>query len=137
MYRAASCTDSQRENMLRSMYMARMGFVTFRTGPGVRLNPISVTEMVACDGIPNLRTTDATSSAYDSLFRDQTEVQLDGFGFKFSRKSLDNLVHHARVAIIDFSSWTLKHYLHFLGMLAYLKFYFLSEFRLLTFSGSF
>ena len=120
MYDSASCTDSERTKMLNSMYMARMGFVTFRNGAGVRMNPISVTEMLVCDGIPNLRSTDATNSAYDSDFQGQTEAQLDGFGFKFSRTSLDNTIHNARVAVIDFSCWTLKHYLHFLGMLAYL-----------------
>ena len=126
MYQLASCTDAEREKMLRSMYMARMGFVTFRTGPGVRLNPISVTEMLECDGVPNLRSTVCTDSAYDSDFENQTEVSLDGFGFKFSRKSLDGVIHHARVAIIDFSEWTLTHYLHFLGKLDI--YYELSEF---------
>ena len=119
MYPSASCTDSERDRMLKSMYMARMAFVTFRTGPGVRLNPISVVEMLDCDGVPNLRSTDATDAVYDSDFEGQAEASLDGFGFKFSRTSLDNLVHHARVAIIDFSSWTLTHYLHFLGKLDY------------------
>ena len=104
--------------MLSSMYMARMGFVRIRTGPGAHLAPYCVEEVPEGDAVVgNLRSTDASDSKYDAVFADNISVAIDGFGVRFSRDSLDNKIHHARVAVIDFADWKLRHYLHFLGKL--------------------
>lgn len=63
---------------------------------------------------PTVRRTNSMDSVYNSQFETESEALLDGFGIKFSRTGLDNDVHLARVAVIDFGMWKLKHYLHFL-----------------------
>ena len=104
--------------MLKSMYLGVMGFSTVSTGNTSHLRPTCVTEIFEPEidsGVP--RKTDSSDRKYDGEFEGKSEAVLDGFGFKFARNGLDNKVHNARVAIIDFSTWKLKHYLHFLSKL--------------------
>ena len=97
------------------MYMARMGFIRVRTGNGSHMSPHFVEEVLESDSAePTVRRTNSMDSVHNSKFESESEAQLDGFGIKFSRTGLDNDVHLARVAIIDFGMWKLKHYLHFL-----------------------
>ena len=116
MYPAGAASEHERTQMLSSMYMGVMGFSTVCTGNTSHLRPTCVTEVFEPEvefGVP--RSTDATDKKFDSDFESKDQAVLDGFGFKFTRTGLDNLVHNARVAIIDFSKWKLKHYLHFLS----------------------
>ena len=123
MYPAGAASESDRAQLLNSMYLGVMGFSTVCTGNASHLRPACVTEVFEPNvdvGIP--RKTDAADRKFDSEFETQSQAQLDGFGFKFARDGLDNKLHNARVAIIDFSTWKLKHYLHFLSKLINLTF---------------
>ena len=116
MYPAGAASEHDRTQLLNSMYMGVMGFSTVSTGNTSHLRPTCVTEVFEPDvefGVP--RSTDATDRKFDSDFESKSQAVLDGFGFEFTRTGLDNKVHNGRVAIIDFSSWKLKHYLHFLS----------------------
>ena len=116
MYPAGAASESERAQLLKSMYMGVMGFSTVSTGNTSHLRPTCVTEVFEPEvefGVP--RKTDATDRKFDSEFETQSQAQLDGFGFKFARDGLDSKLHNARVAIIDFSVWKLRHYLHFLS----------------------
>ena len=114
MYESAAASDSDLTRMLRSMYMARMGFLRVRTGNGAHLRPHFVEEGPESDSSQPIRRTNSMDSSFDSQFNGHAEAQLDGFGIKFCRNGLDNNVHLARVAVLDFGMWKLKHYLHFL-----------------------
>lgn len=97
------------------MYMARMGFLRVRTGNGAHLRPHFIEEVPESDAVnPVVRKTNSMDSVHNDKFANASEVQLDGFGIKFCRNGLDNTVHLARVAVIDFGMWKLNHYLHFL-----------------------
>ena len=89
------------------MYLGRMG-------NGAHLRPHFVEEVPTSDVSQPIRRTNSMDSVHDPKFNGHTEAQLDGFGIKFCRNGLDNNVHLARVAILDFGMWKLKHYLHFL-----------------------
>ena len=121
MYPAGAASEQDRSQMLKSMYLGVMGFSTVNTGNTSHLRPTCVTEIFEPEvdsGIP--RKTDASDRKFDGEFEGKSEAVLDGFGFNFVREGLDNKIHNARVAIIDFSTWKLKHYLHFLSKLTQL-----------------
>ena len=118
MYPAGAASEADRTQMLSSMYMGVMGFSTVSTGNTSHLRPTCVTEIFEPDvdfGVP--RKTDSADRKFDSEFESKDQAPLDGFGFNFARNGLDDKIHNARVAIIDFSTWKLKHYLHFLSKL--------------------
>ena len=102
------------------MYIAVMGFMTVRTGNTSHMRPTSFVEVFEPGtdvGTP--RQLDASDRRFDSDFDGKSEAQLEGFGIPFVRNGLDDRIHNARVAIMDFSGWKLRHYLHFLSKLNY------------------
>ena len=103
------------------MYLAVMGFMTVRTGNTSHLRPTSFIEVFEPGiDIAVPRQIDASDRRFDDAFVGKSEVQLEGFGIPFVRNGLDNRIHNARVAIVDFSGWKLRHYLHFLSKSDYL-----------------
>ena len=121
MYPAGAASETDRAQMLNSMYLGVMGFSTVSKGNTSHLRPTCVTEIFEPNvdsGVP--RKTDSNDRKFDSVFESKSEAPLDGFGFNFARDGLDDKIHNARVAIIDFSAWKLKHYLHFLSKLVQL-----------------
>ena len=118
LYAAGACSEGEKTRMLNSMYLAVMGFITVSTGNTSHLRPTSTVEVFEPGTITAVaRATDASDSKFDSEYEGKNEAYLDGFGFPFARDGLDQRIHNARVACIDFSCWKLKHYLHFLSKL--------------------
>ena len=100
------CSDAQRDIMCKSVYLARMD--CRQTGPGDvgGLSPMCLTELNVLNE-PNFK---------PRHYR-RREVRGDkpdhGFGFGFSEFVTTN-VHKGRVLVIDYSKWTIRHYVHYL-----------------------
>ena len=120
LYDAGKCTEDELASNLKSMYIAVMGFMTVRTGNTSHLRPTSFVEVFEPGTlVAEPRQLDASDRKFDNDFVGKSEVQLEGFGIPFVRNGLDSRIHNARVAIVDFSGWKLRHYLHFLSKLVY------------------
>ena len=100
-----SCTDAQQKTMCKSIYLGRLDCHQTGSGNVGGMSPISLTELNT-DGVTNF-----TPRRYQ--LRDRGTKPDMGFGFAFAPNSTTR-VHKARVLVIDFSKWTLRHYIHFL-----------------------
>lgn len=119
-----ACTESQRELMCKGIYLATMDCHQRGVGDVSGMHPMCITELNT-SGTPNF-----TPRYYERRSRgDRPDM---GFGFAFAPKS-NSHVHKARVMVLDYSKWTLRHYIHFLCKYLYFVvtstiFYFLARF---------
>ena len=136
LYDAGKCSEAELASNLRSMYVAVMGFMTVRTGNTSHLRPTSFIEVFEPGTLTaEPRQLDASDGKFDDSFVGKSEVQLEGFGIPFVQNGLDNRIHNARVAIVDFAGWKLRHYLHFLSKLAYSKLFYTKKIIFFIFWG--
>lgn len=119
------CTDAQRDIMCHSVYLGRLD--CRQTGPGDvgGLAPICLTELNVhnnSDFKPRqYRRRDARGDKPDH-----------GFGFGFAEFTTTG-VHKGRVLVIDYSKWTIRHYVHFLCKFILLSDLVLNKYRFYEF----
>ena len=111
LYPSGRTTDSQKTDMLDNIYLATLGLVRKYTGSRSHLVATSLRE-IATEYTPAAHTLRAYN-ANTELGAGAEDRALFGFGFKFARfeRSLD--LDLARVCVIDFGTWTLRHLFHF------------------------
>ena len=100
-----SCTDAQRQVMCRDVYMGRLDCHKTGTGDIGGMNPMRLTELNV--------TNSADFVARQYQLRNLGTRPDNGFGFAFCEPSTRD-VHKARVLCIDYSKWTIRHFVHFL-----------------------
>ena len=100
-----SCNDTQRDIMCKSVYLGRLDCHQSGTGNVGGMSPMSLVELNV-DGSTNF-----VPRRYQ--LRNRGSKPDMGFGFAFAPISI-NRVHKSRVLVVDFSKWTLRHYIHFL-----------------------
>ena len=105
LYDDGKCTDAQRDAMCNSVYLARLD--CRQTGPGDvgGLSPISLTELNVSNK-PNFR------PRHYQRRPERGSLPDHGFGFGFAEFTT-NRVHRGRVLVLDYSKWTIRHYVHF------------------------
>ena len=100
-----ACTESQRETMCQGIYLATLECHQNGIGDASCMHPMSLTELNTSN-VSNF-----TPRYYERRSRgDKPDM---GFGFAFVPKA-STRVHKARVMVLDYSKWTLRHYIHFL-----------------------
>ena len=100
-----ACTESQRETMCKGLYLAQLECHQHGVGDVSGMHPISLTELNTSD-VPNF-----SPRYYERRNRgDRPDM---GFGFAFAPKANSRL-HRARVMVLDYSRWTLRHLVHFI-----------------------
>ena len=92
--------------MLNSLYLARMDCAETGSGNNGHLDPISITEL----NVRNVR--DFKPRQYRRV-GDGTRLA-SGFGFVFGPETTRGL-HKARVMVLDFSQWKVRHLIHFIS----------------------
>lgn len=97
------CSDEDRVTMLNGLYMATMGAAQTRTGNTAHLDPVSITELNVHNASGFVARSYARGNGGD---RPQ-----HGFGFGFAPAPKRGL-HKARVMVLDFGQWKLRHFLH-------------------------
>ena len=112
LYPTGRATDVQQSKMLDSVYMATVGFLRKYTGNRSHLVATSIKEIATeyTRSTHTLRSYNANSE----LGNGSQDRPLFGFGFKFSRSDRTLQMELARVCIIDFGEWTLRHLFHFM-----------------------
>lgn len=111
LYPSGRTTDAEKSEMLNSIYLATLGLVRKYTGNRSHLVATSVRE-IATEYTPSahsLRSLNANSE----LGVGANDRPLFGFGFNFARSDRSLEMDLARVCIIDFGTWTLRHLFHF------------------------
>lgn len=91
--------------MLDSLYLARMDCVNARTGDVGHMDPIAIEELNT-QGRP-----DFVARRYRR--GREGDQPSSGFGFGF-RPHTTRGVHRARVMVLDFGRWKVRHLVHFL-----------------------
>ena len=97
------CTDEDRDRMLNGLYLATMCVARTGSGNDGHLDPVSITEL-------NIHNTSGFVAR--SYSRGDGSTQ-HGFGFSFAPKPKRGL-HKARIMVLDFSRWKIRHIVHFL-----------------------
>ena len=97
----AECSDADREEMLRGLYMATMTVTQTGTGNDGHLDPVKITELNV-HNVPNFVA--RTYARGDGSTR-------HGFGFAFAPMPKRGL-HKARVMVLDLSRWKIRHIVH-------------------------
>ena len=111
LYPSGRTTETEKTQMLNSVYLATLGLVRKYTGNRSHLVATSIREI-------STEYTPAAHSMRDFNANSELGVGSDdrplfGFGFKFARSELSLEMDLARVCIIDFGPWTLRHLFHF------------------------
>ena len=105
LYPDGACTESQRETMCKSVYLAQLACHQHGRGNTSSMHPMSLTELNTTNA------PDFTPRHYERRTRgDRPDM---GFGFAFVPVATSR-VHVSRVMVVDYSKWTLRHYIHFL-----------------------
>ena len=112
LYPSGRTTDSNKTEMLNSIYLATLGLVRKYTGNRSHLVATSLREIATeyTAASQTLRSFNANSE----LGPGANDRPLFGFGFRFARSERSLEMDFARVCVIDFGTWTLRHFFHFL-----------------------
>ena len=111
LYPSGRTTDSEKTEMLNSIYLATLGLVRKYTGNRSHLVATSIRE-IATEYTPSAHSL-RYCNANTELGTGANDRPLFGFGFNFARTERTHELELARVCIIDFGSWTLRHLFHF------------------------
>lgn len=111
LYPTGRTTDAEKTNMLNNIYLATLGLVRKYTGNRSHLVATSIRE-IPTEYTPSAHTLRAYN-ANAELGVGADDRPLFGFGFKFARSENSLEMDLARVCIIDFGTWTLRHLFHF------------------------
>ena len=103
LYPSGECSESDREQMLNSLYMATMTVCQTRLGNTGHLDPVGLVEL-------NVHNSDNFTPR---RYLHSSVATSHGFGFKFVKNPKKGL-HQSRVMVLDYSRWKLRHIIHFL-----------------------
>ena len=120
LYPSGRQSDAQKEKLLDSIYLATVGFVRKYTGNRSHYVATSVREIA----------TEYTRSGHSlrsyiantELGNGSNDRPLFGFGFPFARYETTLHMELARTCIIDFGTWNLNQYFHFMCKLIEIHF---------------
>ena len=110
-FSSGECSDEDRTRMLNDLYMATMCVAQTSTGNTRHMTPVSITEL----NVHNVP--DFVARKYS---RGDGSTR-HGFGFDFAPTPKRGL-HKARIMVLDFSKWKIRHLVHFIC-----KFYYFDE----------
>ena len=123
-----ACTEAQRDTMCKGVYLARLDCHQSGVGDVSSMHPMSLTELNTSNAA------DFTPRQYQ--LRNRGPKPDMGFGFAFVPTATTH-IHKARVMVIDYSKWTLRHFIHFICKFDFLLkwVYFLMYNKLLSILG--
>ena len=112
LYPSGRTSETDQIRMLDSIYMATVGFVRKYTGNRSHLVATSLKEIATeyTRSTHTLRSFNANSE----LGVGSNDRPLFNFGFNFTRSDRTLDMEFARVCVIDFGNWTLRHLFHFM-----------------------
>lgn len=104
-FQAGACSEADLTTMLDSLYLATMSCSQQATGNTGHLVPFSLVEL-------NVHQSE-TFVARQYARGNGGDAPQHGFGFGFGRATTRG-VHRARVMVLDFGKWKMRHLIHFL-----------------------